>query len=155
LDIKINSNAAAMFSCSIVSLVGDGTQTCFWTDRWLHGQVLSYLEPALYLSGAKKFLLNRTVKEALDRNRWVRDISGHLSTQVLLEFFIVWDVLQGYQLQNGIPDQHRWTPSASAEYSSKLPMIASLVQPSCFNQQKGFGETGRLQNVNSLCGLLP
>jgi hypothetical protein len=29
LDIKINLNAAAMFACSMVSLIGDGTQTRF------------------------------------------------------------------------------------------------------------------------------
>jgi hypothetical protein len=39
LDIKINTNVAAMLACSMVSLVGDDTQTCFWTDRWLHGQI--------------------------------------------------------------------------------------------------------------------
>jgi hypothetical protein len=35
LKIRVHPNAAAMFECSMVSLAGDGSQTSFWTDRWL------------------------------------------------------------------------------------------------------------------------
>jgi hypothetical protein len=55
----------------------------------------------------------------LTENGWVNDISGSISAQFLSEYFMVWDLIQGFQLHPGVSDQHRWTPSASGEYSSK------------------------------------
>jgi len=36
-----------LFAIAIVMLVGDGTNTKFWIDRWLHGQSISDLAPNL------------------------------------------------------------------------------------------------------------
>lgn len=119
LKIRVHPNAAAMFACSVVSLAGDGSQTSFWTDRWLHGQALRDLAPILVSRVPNRFLQSRTVKDALTENGWVNDISGSISAQFLSEYFMVWDLIQGFQLHPGVSDQHRWTPSASGEYSSK------------------------------------
>lgn len=107
MDIKIHPHAAAMFACSVVSLVGDGSQTCFWTDHWLHGQALSGVAPALISWVPKKILIPE-----LWGMRWFRMVGW----MILLD---VWNLMQGFQLQPGVPDQHRWTHSASSEYSSR------------------------------------
>jgi hypothetical protein len=36
LNIQVHPNVSAMFSSSVISVVGDGTATYFWTGRWLH-----------------------------------------------------------------------------------------------------------------------
>jgi hypothetical protein len=119
LKIRVHPNAAAMFACSVVSLAGDGSQTSFWTDRWLHGQALFDLAPVLVSRVLNRFLQSRTVNNALTEYGWVNDISGSISAQFLSEYFMVWDLIQGFQLHPGVSDQHRLTPSASGEYSSK------------------------------------
>ena len=47
LQVQVHLNARALFAIAIVMLVGDGTNTKFWIDRWLHGQSISDLAPNL------------------------------------------------------------------------------------------------------------
>ena len=48
--------------------------------------------------------LNR-YSQALNNRRWVEDIRGALSVQVLLEYLIIWDLVDGLVLQHDVPDQ--------------------------------------------------
>jgi hypothetical protein len=52
----------------------------FWVDRWLQG--MSCLIKAV----GPRIQKCRTVKEALTNRRWVRDIKGALTVQVLLDY---------------------------------------------------------------------
>jgi hypothetical protein len=104
VDIKVHPNAAALFSMSICSQVGDGATTLFWTDRWLHGKSILEVAPALVSRIPKRVQICRTVQEALVNNRCVNDISGSLPAQTLIEYFLVWDLIQGFQLQTEVPD---------------------------------------------------
>jgi hypothetical protein len=88
-DIKVHPNAAALFSVSICSQVGDGATTLFWTDRWLHGKSILEVAPALVSRISKRIQNCRTVQEALMNNRRVNDISGSLPAQTLIEYFLV------------------------------------------------------------------
>jgi hypothetical protein len=49
----------------------------------------------------------KTVQQALRDNSWVRDISGSLPVEVIVEFLVIWDLTQNIQLQPGIPDAFR------------------------------------------------
>jgi hypothetical protein len=118
-DFQVHPNAAALFSVSVCSFVGDGQNTLFWTDRWLHGKSVGELAPALLSRIPMKIQKIRTVHEALLNNRWVSDLTGSLSADVLMGFFCIWDVTRGIHLQPGISDQHRWLPTANGKYSSK------------------------------------
>ena len=40
LEIPVHLNTTAMFAISIVTTIGNGKNTKFWTDRWLHGSCL-------------------------------------------------------------------------------------------------------------------
>jgi hypothetical protein len=108
-----------MFSSSVISVVGDGTTTYFWTDRWLHGQSIRDLAPALIGLVPKRFWNKRTIHEAMQELRWVADIRGSLPTQALIEFFLIWDIIHEFQLTPGVSDQHQWTPSSTGIYSCK------------------------------------
>jgi hypothetical protein len=81
---------------------------------------ISYM--ALVFAGTtlpKRIVNSRTMRDALVQNGWVNDIFRSMSTQAFFEFFMVWDLVQGFQLQPGVLDQHRWTSSASGDYTSK------------------------------------
>ena len=45
LEVPVHPNSVAMFAISVVTTVGNGRNTLFWTDRWLHGCCLEDLAP--------------------------------------------------------------------------------------------------------------
>jgi hypothetical protein len=59
------------------------------------------------------------VQEALDNLRWVSDIRGALSVDVMFEYLLLWDLLDNFQLQPDVPDVHVWKFSTSGQYSTK------------------------------------
>jgi hypothetical protein len=79
------------------------------------------LQIALALTScvSKRTMKSRTVQGALAANGWVHDLSGRLPAQVLIEFLLVWDLIQEVQLQPNVDDQHQWLPSSSGLYSAK------------------------------------
>ena len=117
-QIQVHPSVKALFSMAVTSEVGNGKNTLFWTDRWLHGQRLDQLVPHLYgaiASRAKK----RTVSEALTNRQWVSDIRGALSVAVLSEYLGLWELLSEIWLQPEIEDLHIWKFSATGQYSTK------------------------------------
>lgn len=46
-DIQVPANAAALFAVAVITTVGYGQATRFWTNRWLHGQTITNLAPEL------------------------------------------------------------------------------------------------------------
>jgi hypothetical protein len=61
----------AVFSVATESILGDGRSTLFCTDRRIQGESIKSIAPALF--------------EAVIGNRWVRDLLGALTVQVLLD----------------------------------------------------------------------
>lgn len=51
-----------MFVASIVSTVGNGENTLFGTDQWLHGQSITQLASALVSLVSKRVVNKRTIK---------------------------------------------------------------------------------------------
>jgi hypothetical protein len=78
MEIQVHANVSALFSVSVVSLLGDGKSTNFWTDRWLQGKTIQDLAPALHAAVPKSIAKKRTVQEALEDLKWVDDIRGNL-----------------------------------------------------------------------------
>jgi hypothetical protein len=105
-DIQDHPNVKALFSVSVISMVGDGKSTCFWTDRWLHGQNIGDLALTLFALVPKSLTKKWTVQEGLKNHIWVEDIRGSLQAHGLLKFLLLWDTLQDIQISPGLPDCH-------------------------------------------------
>ena len=95
LQIRVYSNATAMFAIAIESTVGNGKNTCFWTDCWMHGRCLEELAPNVVRCVPLKIRKKRSVFEALQGNAWVTDIKGALGWFGLAEYLELWDILEG------------------------------------------------------------
>jgi hypothetical protein len=56
LPVQVHNSLKSFFSVAIISEVGNGSNTLFWTDKWLPGQSLDQLVPPfqLYLQSRKK-----------------------------------------------------------------------------------------------------
>jgi hypothetical protein len=121
--IQVHPSVKALFSVAVTSEIGNGKNTLFWTDRWLHGQRLDQLVPHLYgaiASRAKK----RTVCEALINRQWVSDIRGALSVAVLPEYLGLWELLSEVTLplgtQHPYPNPYPLYLGRIRNYPSKL-----------------------------------
>jgi hypothetical protein len=54
LPIQIPAAAQAFFSAAMQVEVGDGRNTLFWSDRWVHGQRIADIVPRLIAAVQKK-----------------------------------------------------------------------------------------------------
>lgn len=104
--IQVHSSVKAFFPMAVISEVGNGKNTFFWTDKWLHGQSLALLVPPLFRvvsNRAKKM----TVFEALTDMRWISDVRGASTVAELSEYLYLWDLLSDFVLQPEV-DSHTW-----------------------------------------------
>jgi len=93
LEVPVHSNTVALFAVSLVTSVGNGENTLFWSDRWLHGCSIENLAPNVFKCIPARLRKARTVKDALHELTWVSDIRGALGWQGLVEYLDLWDVL--------------------------------------------------------------
>jgi hypothetical protein len=73
-----------------------------------------------------------TVHEALTTRKWISDIKGALTVEVMSEFLQLWDILLNIQLQPGVNDTHFWRLAASRQYSANVAyegFFVGSVQP--------------------------
>ncbi|GJM86847.1 hypothetical protein PR202_ga02745 [Eleusine coracana subsp. coracana] len=118
LEIPTHPHARAMFAISIVTQVGNGRDTLFWTDKWLHGSALPDIAPEVFMHVPKRLTNVRIVEQALTDRTWVRDIQGGLSIYGLIEYLILWDLIEEFILTNEV-DRHCWKHDNSGIFSSK------------------------------------
>ncbi|XP_039855235.1 uncharacterized protein LOC120713315 [Panicum virgatum] len=123
LEVPVHSNTVALFAVSVVTSVGNGENTLFWSDRWLHGCSIENLAPNVFKCIPARLKKARTVKDALHELTWVSDIRGALGWQGLVEYLDLWDVLTDVILHvlvvNTTDDTHHWKFEASGNFSSK------------------------------------
>lgn len=60
---------------------------------------------------------NLTVKEALDRGRWMKGLERIASEELLDQFVKLWELLQHIVL-SVVPDSIRWRFSAATSYKA-------------------------------------
>jgi len=87
-----------MFRLAVDCIVGNGESILFWKDRWLNGRTINELAPNLIKAIPKRSLNRRTVAEALNNRRWVADIKGARTVQVLEDYLNIWDLVEGVAL---------------------------------------------------------
>ena len=83
LPIQVHQSVKSFFAVAIISEVGNGRNTLFWTDKWIHGQSLDQLVPHLFGSISNQAKI--TVYETLTDRIWVTDIKGARTLDVLVE----------------------------------------------------------------------
>lgn len=88
--------------------VGNGHKANFWTSSWLQGSSPASLFPTLYKDSRRK---NRSVAQALNDDRWIKDIAYSLNEGVLGEYFQLWQRLNesGIDLNTEDEDEITWT----------------------------------------------
>jgi hypothetical protein len=109
----------AMFEVSITMNIGDGRSALFWRDHWLVGHSIQSMAPNLCNAVHARTPATRLVCEALQNDCWIRDIHGTLDMASLEQYVMLWDRLQGFQLDERVADRFIWKWSANQQYSSQ------------------------------------
>ena len=87
--------------------VGNGEKILLWTDRWLDDHTIAEVAPNQFKTVSKRTTKRRIIAQALQNRRWVDDIKGALTVQVLVEYLQFWDLVDGKALQQDVPDQYK------------------------------------------------
>lgn len=130
--------------------MGNGRNTLFWTDKWLHGQSLDKLVPHLFGSISTQ-VKKRTVHKALTNTRWVTDIRGSLTLAVLTEYLDSWDLLAEVNLQPEVNDSHTWQFTSTGKYSAKSTYKAMFIGATQFRPWERIWKAWA-PSVTSSCG---
>ena len=96
---------------AVVSEVGNGARTLFWSDKWIHGQRVADIAPQVFAIVPKR-RIKRTVFEALTNHSWVSELQGALTVGDINEFLGLWDVISTVVLQPDVEDSFIWRLSS-------------------------------------------
>jgi hypothetical protein len=140
LDLPIQQHVKRFFTSSIVTLVGNGYNTLFWTDRWLDGSCIQDFAPAVVANVGKRAISSRTVAHALQNWQWVSDIEIPLNLPGLQQYLNLWDALRGVVLTQEA-DRHVWIHSSSGQFSSKSCYRAFFMGSITFEPWKRLWKT--------------
>jgi hypothetical protein len=126
LPIQVPRKVKAFFDTVLISEVGNGARTLFWTDKWLLGQRVSDLAPRLFAIIPKRIANNRSVLEALTNRKWISDIKGALLVGVIVDYVQLWDLLSKVVLQPEAEDKHIFSLARDGKCSAKTAYEVSL-----------------------------
>jgi hypothetical protein len=150
LNFPIPKQVRNFFASSIISVIGNGTNTLFWSDRWLDGGCVKDIAPAVATKVGKSALSTRTVAHAVENWGWVSDIETPLPLIGVQQFLQLWDAIRRVVLTQEV-DRHVWLRTSSDQFTSKscykaLFMVSITFEP--WEYGRGRGSLGLLQNAN-------
>ena len=103
---------------AVITEVGNGSNTLFWEDKWLDGKRIQDIAPLVYAL-VPKSSSRRTVLKALTEEKWTEDIQGEIGSTALIQYLELWDILNGVELNEEIPDKQTWRLSTLGKYTTK------------------------------------
>ncbi|GJN04013.1 hypothetical protein PR202_ga21519 [Eleusine coracana subsp. coracana] len=104
---------------SVIVIVGDGSSTLFWSDRWIHEKAITEVAPAIMPFVRRRGWRRRMVREALEGNSWTKDIVGGLPVLATCQYLLLADMIRDITLNPKQQDHHVWTSDPSGHFSSK------------------------------------
>jgi hypothetical protein len=102
----------------LVTEIGDGANTFFWSDKSINARSVSDIAPRLLLTVPKRIVSKRTVREALTNRRWVSDIKGALTWRALVDYLHLWNAITDVVLQPNSKDKHIFSIASNGQYSA-------------------------------------
>lgn len=121
-----------LFYAATTITVGGGRKARFWHSPWLDEKKPKDLAPLVFEISANK---NKSVKEALLENNWIRWINllGGLSVEHIEQFCNLWEKIQAVHLHDDLADDIKWNLTANGLYSTasayKAQFEGSIISP--------------------------
>jgi hypothetical protein len=79
LKLPVPLQVKKFFHASVITAVGNGNRTLFWTDRWINGGCINDFAPDVVSKVDKLIVSTRIVAQALGGQQWISDILTPLS----------------------------------------------------------------------------
>lgn len=106
--MEFETEVKAMFDASVEVQPGNGTQTYFWTDKWLQGQSIQSLAPDLCRMVNTRTKNKRTLAQGLHNKQWIKDLTGHMTLVAFAQYLELCPLIQSTQLDQEAGDAIRW-----------------------------------------------
>ncbi|CAM0911912.1 unnamed protein product [Alopecurus aequalis] len=103
-----------MFAVASLVRLGDGRTARFWFDSWTPEGAPFLAFPDLFAASQRK---HRVVAAAIADRRWVLDLRGRVTTDMLPSFVKLWLAVEGTQLLGGVEDAFSWRCTESGSFS--------------------------------------
>ncbi|KAM0913164.1 hypothetical protein ACQ4PT_012343 [Festuca glaucescens] len=107
--------------------IGSGERSIFWEDPWIEGLSVACLAPAILELVRPGPIRTRTVQQGLTDAAWVRDITGTLTVDAVVQFLRLWPLVQAVHLDASVTDSFTWKFSASGEFATKPTYLACFA----------------------------
>jgi hypothetical protein len=95
-----------IFEAATSSMVGYGTTTFFWIDRWLLDGRIKDFVPHLFARIPKRISTSRFVKDGLVGG-WLGNVPSHLDGQAIVELLVTADYMEGLTVTDKVVDVFR------------------------------------------------
>jgi hypothetical protein len=118
LLVEASHWSRALFEASVSVEINDGCSVLFWRDRWIDGESLETRAPNLCQTVPARICNSRIAHDALQGQRWVKDIRGGLSVQAILDYLHTWETEMEGRSPNDQPHVFRWKWSSNGQYSA-------------------------------------
>ena len=103
MEVPCNETDRFLFNASTIVTISNGHKTKFWHNSWLDGEALRNLAPHLFALVKRK---NRTVKQELSNNTWIKALRGKITSATHVEEFVsLWIRVQDVHLLPEFPDK--------------------------------------------------
>jgi hypothetical protein len=153
LKLPVPLQVRKFFHASVITAVGNGNKTLFWTDRWIDGGCINNFAPDVVSKVDKLIVSTRIVAQALGGQQWISDILTPLSLTGIRQFLLIWDVVSNIVLTQEV-DIHTWLHTSSGQFSSRSCYKAFLWELLFLNLGRGFENHGVPQSASISCGWL-
>jgi hypothetical protein len=109
----------ALFTAATQVTVHNGKKAKFWLSSWVNGGSSALIFPDLFNHTRRQ---QRSVAEAMHNNTWISDLMHNPSTSLLVNYMLLWILVDAAQFnpQDPIEDEIVWTRSANDNYSAKM-----------------------------------
>ena len=119
LNLMADKQVTMVFNNLVKWEVGNGRRVLFWKDRWINGSSIAEVAPMIRAMIKTQIANRRTVKDALHLHTWTTDIVGDMSTDALVQFIRLWDLVIGMNLDPDSEDKPLWQWSSNGIYSAR------------------------------------
>lgn len=116
--MSVDKDMQAAFASLVHWKLGDGNRVLFWKDRWIQGLRIAEIAPLVVGQVRTQTVNRRLVRDGLTASNWINDIKGELSTDGLVQFIHLWEIISDSNLDPNVGDQAIWKWSASGQYSA-------------------------------------